>query len=118
MEFQNKTNGKLNTFLRIAITILLGVFIYVQLSFISEVKQDLKEHRQQIEANALAANQQIATNAAANRARLDINNCIVSVPPQTRTQSYVFACYNSVEKDTGVHVKRFGYGLDGYVLPE
>lgn len=111
MSFKDNTQGKFNTALRFGITGLLGLFIFLQLSFVSEVKNDLVEHRKQVET-------QINTATIANRARLDINNCIVSVPPQTRTPKYVKQCYDDTEKRLNIKVERFGYGIENYVLPE
>lgn len=71
---------------------------------------NITEHRKQIEGINKEGSAQLNTAAAANRTRLDVDLCIVSVPPQTRTPEYVKACYDDAEKANGVKIKRFGYG--------
>ena len=60
--------------------------------------------------NIIEHAKQVETVTTANRARLDINLCIVSVPPQTRTPEYVHKCYDDAEKLYEVKVVRYGYG--------
>lgn len=65
----------------------------------------------QISNRARTASSQLHAVSNANKARLDINLCIVSVPPQTRTPDYVRHCYDTVDKLDNVKVTRYGYGL-------
>lgn len=45
-----------------------------------------------------------------NNTYLRLNACIVSVPPQTRTQQYVKGCYDGAVAHSGKAVDRYGYG--------
>jgi hypothetical protein len=70
------------------------------------------DRRTQTEANISSVKNQLTGAAIANKARLDINLCIVSVPPQTRTPEYVHNCYVSVEKLDNIKVTRYGFGTE------
>ncbi len=42
----------------------------------------------------------------------NIGLCIFSVSPTRRTPAYVKSCYDSVEKQSGIKVDRFGDGVE------
>lgn len=111
MNLRDRTKGKLNLFLRVAIIGLLGLFIYIQTSFISDVRRELLDHRKRVEVSAQASQEQIAMASKANRARLDVGLCIFSVSPTRRTPEYVKSCYDQIEKEQGIKVERFGDGI-------
>lgn len=84
----------------LAIVVIVTGFSLFQVSQISSTNQKIiKEH-----------GAQVIEVGRENQIRLDVDLCIVSVPPQTRTPQYVKACYDDAEKLGGVKIQRFGYG--------
>ncbi len=96
---KNKING-----------ILVGLIVATTVLFMFLMLSNITAHRHQIEEGNFTASRELRVAATANRARLDINLCIVSVPPQTRTPEYVHKCYDDAEKQNNIKVQRFGYG--------
>lgn len=76
----------------------------------NENRQNIVQHREQIETANVAASEQLRVAALGNRARGDINLCIISVSPTVRTPDYVKSCYDLVEKKHDIKVERFGDG--------
>lgn len=56
-----------------------------------------------IYARLLASTSRGIESVARNR----VNNCILSKNANTRTQSDIESCYKVVERDLGVHLKRY-----------
>jgi hypothetical protein len=92
--------------------VVLGMLVVLNIFTVLDNRSNLSQHRTQTEANISSVKNQLTGAAIANKARLDINLCIVSVPPQTRTPEYVHNCYVSVEKLDNIKVTRYGFGTE------
>lgn len=101
---------KQSTFLRFVVLLAIGVFVFTVANFSKQQARNVADHRYQVETLTKESDKHLTEAALANRTRLDVDLCIVSVPPQTRTPEYVKACYDDAEKDSGVKIRRFGYG--------
>lgn len=103
IDHRDKLSKSLNVLISILVVMLV---IYGQI----DVRHNLADHRYQVETITDASTEQLRKAASANRTRLDVNLCIVSVPPQTRTPEYVHKCYDDAERVNNVKIERFGYG--------
>jgi hypothetical protein len=91
---------------------VLAVLVVLNIYGIIDNHANILEHRVQVETADSRSKEQLKKASTANKARLDINLCIVSVPPQTRTPEYVHNCYTGIEKMDNVKVVRYGFGID------
>lgn len=100
MDIQNMARGKFNVFLRLALLAALGIIVFLVIDYSKQQSVNIIEHRDQVDNNSVA-----------NRARLDVINCIISVSPTTRTPEYVKGCYDQVEETHDIEVQRYGDGV-------
>lgn len=91
---------------RVFEVVVLGLVVVVTMFSLFRLNQIAASNQ----ASIMAHTTQVDDVAGANKARLDVGLCIVSVPPQTRTPEYVHACYDNAEKTDGIKIQRFGYG--------
>jgi hypothetical protein len=87
--------------------LFLFVVVGLTLSSLVQINQTSRSNHQIIKEH----NAQVIEVGRENQTRLNVDLCIVSVPPQTRTPEYVHACYDDAEKLSGVKIKRYGYGF-------
>lgn len=87
--------------------VVLAIVVVITLFSLSRLNQIATSNRSIVKNH----NDQVLTVGGANKTRLDVGLCIVSVPPQTRTPEYVHECYDNAEKTNDNKIQRFGFGL-------
>lgn len=83
------------------VLVTITLFSLFQLSKVADSNQK----------NIIKHAMQVDDVGGANRARLDVGLCIISVSPTVRTPAYVKSCYDKIEKQYGIKVERFGDGV-------
>jgi len=74
-------------------------------------KENIIEHRQQVDHTVGKLGTETAGLSVANRARNDAMLCIISRAPTVRTAEYVKSCYDLIEEQYEIEVQRFGDGI-------